>query len=69
MTLSLSKDSSVANILIVREFPKIFLEELPRIPMDREIEFLIESMPRTQLISKAPYRIALTELKELKLQL
>ena len=67
--LSLSKDSSVADIPIVREFPEVFPEELPGIPVDREIEFLIECMPGTQPISKAPYRMAPAELKELKSQL
>ena len=57
------------NIPIVREFPDVFLEDLPGIPIDREIEFSIDLLPETSLISKAPYRMALTELKELKEQL
>ena len=67
--LYLPKDSFMTNIPIVREFPKVFLEELPRIPVDREIDFLIESMPGTQPISKTPYCMAPTELKELMSQL
>ncbi|XP_057497360.1 uncharacterized protein LOC130782078 [Actinidia eriantha] len=67
--LSLSKDSSVANIPIFREFLEVFLEELPGVPVDREIEFVIECMPGTQPISKAPYHMAPAELKELKSQL
>jgi hypothetical protein len=39
------------------------------LPPDREIEFTIELMPGTQPIHKAPYRMAPTELKELKEQL
>ena len=57
------------DIPIVREFPDVFLEDLPGIPIDREIEFSIDLLPETSLISKAPYRMALTELKELKEQL
>ena len=47
----------------------MFPNELPRDLVDREIEFTIETMPGTQPISKAPYRMATTEMKELKAQL
>ena len=50
MTLSLSKDSFVTDIPIVREFLEVFFEELPGIPVDRKIEFLIKSVLRTQSI-------------------
>ncbi|TYK18698.1 ty3-gypsy retrotransposon protein [Cucumis melo var. makuwa] len=43
--------------------------ELPRLPPHREIEFAIELEPGTVPISRAPYRMAPTELKELKVQL
>ncbi|XP_057485851.1 uncharacterized protein LOC130772128 [Actinidia eriantha] len=69
VTLSLSKDSSVADILVVREFPEVFPEELPGVPVDRKIKFVIECMPGTQPISKVPYHMAPAELKELKSQL
>ena len=54
------------DIPIVREFLDVFPEELPGIPVDREIEFPIDLLPGTSPISKAPYRMAPTELKELK---
>nr|GEV66146.1 retrotransposon protein, putative, Ty3-gypsy subclass [Tanacetum cinerariifolium] len=54
---------------IVRDFSDVFLEELPGIPPEREVEFSIELILGTQPISKAPYRIAPIELKELKEQL
>ena len=47
----------------------VFLEELPGLPPDRAISFEIELLPRTAPISKAPYRMAPAELKELQLQL
>nr|GEY75518.1 reverse transcriptase [Tanacetum cinerariifolium] len=55
--------------LIVQDFSDVFPEELPRIPPEREVEFGIELIPSNQPISKAPYRMALIELKELKEQL
>ncbi|KAL8114586.1 hypothetical protein AgCh_021449 [Apium graveolens] len=42
---------------------------LPGLPPDREIEFAIELAPGTTPVSKAPYRLALVEMKELASQL
>ncbi|GKV11337.1 hypothetical protein SLEP1_g22601 [Rubroshorea leprosula] len=57
------------DILVVCEFLDVFLEDLPRLPSDREIEFAIDLVPGTRPISKAPYHMALAKLKELKVQL
>ena len=57
------------DILVVREFPNVFPEDLPGIPIDREIEFSIDLLPGTSPISKPPYWMTPTELKELKEQL
>jgi hypothetical protein len=57
------------NIRVVRDFPDVFLEELPRMPPDREVEFVIDLLPGTAPISKRPYRMLVKELKELKKQL
>nr|GFA92983.1 putative reverse transcriptase domain-containing protein [Tanacetum cinerariifolium] len=54
---------------VVSEFPDVFLDELPGIPPVREVEFNIELIPGAEPISKAPYRMAPVELKELKDQL
>jgi hypothetical protein len=57
------------NICVVRDFPDVFLGELPRMPPDREVEFIIDLLPSTAPISKRPYRMSVEELKELKKQL
>ena len=57
------------DILVVREFPNVFPEDLSGIAVDREIEFSIDVLLGTSPKSKAPYRMAPTELKELKEQL
>ena len=57
------------DIPVVREFPDVFPEDLPGIPIDREIEFSIDLLPGTSPILKAPCRMAPTEPKELKEQL
>jgi hypothetical protein len=43
-----------------------FLEELPRMPPDRDVEFVIDLLPGTTPISKRPYRMSVEELKEHK---
>jgi hypothetical protein len=57
------------HICVVREFPYVFLEELPGMPPDREVEFVIDLLPRTAPISKRPYKMSVEELEELKKQL
>ena len=57
------------KIPVVREFPEVFREELPGIPLEREVDLSIETVPRIAPMSRAPYRMALAELKELKVQL
>ena len=54
---------------MVGEFEDVFPEELPGLPPNREVDFVIDLKPRTTPISKAPYRMAPAELKELKVQL
>jgi hypothetical protein len=54
------------NIRVVRDFPDVFPEELPGMPPDREVEFVIDLLPGTAPISKRPYRMSVEELNELK---
>ena len=60
---------SVSDIPTVSDFPDVFLEELPRLPPQREVEFAIDVVPGATPASITPYRMAPVELKELKLQL
>ena len=55
--------------LLFVNFPDVFLEELPGLPPDKEIEFCIDVVPGTVPISLPPYRMEPAELKELKEQL
>jgi hypothetical protein len=54
---------------VVRDFSDVFPEELPGMPPDREVEFVIDLLPGTAPISKRLYRMSVEELKELKKQL
>ncbi|KAA0043118.1 ty3-gypsy retrotransposon protein [Cucumis melo var. makuwa] len=62
-------DVSLSSEPVVRDYPDVFPEELSGLPPHREVEFAIELEPGTVPISKAPYRMAPAELKELKVQL
>ncbi|KAL8099833.1 hypothetical protein AgCh_032187 [Apium graveolens] len=60
---------NIQDIPIVNEFEDVFPENLSGLPPDREIEFAIELAPGTAPVSKAPYRLAPVEMKELASQL
>ena len=66
---SLEQHSKLEDVPMVQEFLKVFPKDLPRLPPDREIEFIIKLIPSTAPILKAPYRMVPSELKELKVQL
>jgi hypothetical protein len=57
------------EIRIVRGYPDVFLEELLCMTPHRDIEFIIELLPGTLLISKKPHRMPMNELVELKKQI
>ncbi|XP_073317831.1 uncharacterized protein [Primulina huaijiensis] len=59
----------VSDIPVVKDFPDVIPDEIPGFPPQREIDLSIELMPGTNPISRALYRLAPTELKELKEQL
>ena len=50
----------VEKIPVVREFPDVFPKELPGIPPEREVDLSIEIALRATLISRAPYKMALS---------
>jgi hypothetical protein len=54
--------TSLNEIRIAQEYLDVFPEELPGMPPDRDIEFIIELVPRTPPISKRPYRMPVNEL-------
>jgi hypothetical protein len=54
------------EVPVVNEFPDVFPEELPGMPPDRDIEFVIELKPGTAPIYKTPFMMITPELAELK---
>jgi hypothetical protein len=59
----------IQDIPVVCEFPDVFLEDLPRLPLERDVEFVIELKPGTTPISRRSYRMPPNELAELKIEL
>ncbi|GJV93519.1 putative reverse transcriptase domain-containing protein [Tanacetum coccineum] len=57
------------EIVVVRDFPEVFPDDLSGLPPIREIEFRIELTPGATPVAKSPYRLAPSELEELSGQL
>jgi len=68
-TVNATEAQQIKKIPVVSDYPNVFPEELPGLPPDRDVEFAIELVPGTAPVSRRPYRMALDELKELKVQL
>jgi len=49
------KDIKLDDIPVVCEYADVFLDDLPGLPPDKDIEFVIELQPGTAPISKRPY--------------
>ncbi|KAJ0565465.1 putative nucleotidyltransferase, Ribonuclease H [Helianthus annuus] len=59
----------IEDIPVISEYPEVFPEELPGLPPDRKVEFRIDIIPGAAPVARAPYRLAPTEMKELRTQL
>ncbi|XP_070678028.1 uncharacterized protein [Malus domestica] len=66
----LSEDTStrVEDVQVVRQFPDVFPNDLPGLPPDHEVEFIMDLILGTDPISLTPYRMAHAELRETQLQ-
>ncbi|GKD34224.1 putative reverse transcriptase domain-containing protein [Tanacetum coccineum] len=64
-----SEKKRLEDVPIVRDFPKVFPEDLPGLPPTRQVEFQIDLVPGAAPVARAPYRLAPSEMKELSEQL
>ncbi|GKG08610.1 hypothetical protein Tco_0334442, partial [Tanacetum coccineum] len=64
-----ASDKKQEEIVVVRDYPEEFPDDLSRLPPIREIEFWIELIPREMPVAKSPYRLAPSEIEELSGQL
>src|SRR4051812_8077645 len=60
------KGVNIDSVPVVKEYPDVFLEELPGMPPYIDVEFLIDLLPGSGPIAKRPYKMSVDELKELK---
>ncbi|GKA85329.1 putative reverse transcriptase domain-containing protein [Tanacetum coccineum] len=74
-TLIIQGDQSKTQLNLIscikteREFPEVFLEDLPGLPPVRQVEFQIDLIPGATPVARAPYRLAPSEMQELSNQL
>nr|GEV72152.1 hypothetical protein [Tanacetum cinerariifolium] len=64
-----SEGKKLKDVSIVQDFPEVFLEDFPGLPLARPVEFQTDLIPGAALIAGAPYRLAPSEMKELSKQL
>nr|GEV32813.1 putative reverse transcriptase domain-containing protein [Tanacetum cinerariifolium] len=64
-----SDEKRLENIPVVREFPDVFLEELPGLPPVCQVEFQIELILKVAHVARAHYRLAPSKMQELSNQL
>ena len=57
------------EIEVVITFPDVILEEILGLPPKRDLDFSIELIPGAALVLKAPYRMIVPKLIELKINL
>ncbi|GJZ89377.1 putative reverse transcriptase domain-containing protein [Tanacetum coccineum] len=62
-------EQKLKDILVVRNFPGVFQENLSSLPPSREVEFRIDLIHGVMLVAKSPYRLVPTEMQELLNQL
>ncbi|GJR67135.1 putative reverse transcriptase domain-containing protein [Tanacetum coccineum] len=64
-----SEENRLEDIPIVRDFSEVFPKDLPGIPPTQQVEFQIDLISGVAPVARAPYRLALSEMKELSYQL
>nr|GEU40841.1 hypothetical protein [Tanacetum cinerariifolium] len=60
-----AKENKQEEIVVVRDFPEVFLNGLSGLPPNREIKFRIELVPRAIPVTKSPYRLVPSKMDEL----
>ncbi|GKE60136.1 putative reverse transcriptase domain-containing protein, partial [Tanacetum coccineum] len=64
-----TRDKKQEEIVVVRDFPEVFPDDLSGLPPLWEIDFRIELIPGAVPVAKSPYRLAPSELEEFSGQL
>ncbi|GKD24746.1 putative reverse transcriptase domain-containing protein, partial [Tanacetum coccineum] len=59
------KEQKLKDIVVVRNFSEVFLDDLSGLPSSREIEFRIDLIPGAMPVAKSPYRLVPSKMEEL----
>ncbi|GJV76228.1 hypothetical protein Tco_1507812 [Tanacetum coccineum] len=62
-------DITVEDVHIVRDFPKVFPEDLPGLPPTRQVKFQIDLVSGAAPVARSSYHLAPAEMQELSTQL
>nr|GEZ30951.1 putative reverse transcriptase domain-containing protein [Tanacetum cinerariifolium] len=60
-----SEKKRLEDVPIVQNFPEVFPKDFPGLPPTRPVEFQIDLVPDAAPVTRAPYRLAPSEMKEL----
>ncbi|GKB04951.1 putative reverse transcriptase domain-containing protein [Tanacetum coccineum] len=52
------EEKRLEDVPIIREFPEVFPDDLPRLPHARQVEFQINLVPGVAPVARTPYRLA-----------
>nr|GEV99575.1 putative reverse transcriptase domain-containing protein [Tanacetum cinerariifolium] len=63
------QEKQIEDVPVIRDFPEVFPGDLPGLPPPRQVEFRINHVPGATPVTRAPYRLAPSEMKELAKQL
>ncbi|GKE46791.1 hypothetical protein Tco_1478049 [Tanacetum coccineum] len=64
-----SKEKRLEDVPTVRDYPEVFLEDLPGLPSIRQVKFQTDLVPGATPVARSPYRLAPSEIEELSTQL
>ncbi|GKD24658.1 hypothetical protein Tco_1230872 [Tanacetum coccineum] len=59
------KEKRLEDVPVIRNFPEVFPDDLPRLPPPRQVEFRIDLVPGAAHVAHAPYRLAPSKTREL----
>nr|GEU87979.1 hypothetical protein [Tanacetum cinerariifolium] len=63
------KERRLEDVSVIRDFPEVFPDDFPGLPLTRQVEFRIDLVPGAAPVARAPYHLALSEMRELSVQL
>nr|GEY85994.1 hypothetical protein [Tanacetum cinerariifolium] len=68
LTEKKSKEKRLKDMLVIRDFPEVFPDDLPRLPPLRQVEFQNDLVPGDAPVTRAPYRLEPSKMKDLSVQ-